>query len=54
MVSYPGDGLRDRLAHVGAEDVRAGLVMGSGGKLSVRSPSADQFLEAVGRGEARI
>jgi ribulose-5-phosphate 4-epimerase/fuculose-1-phosphate aldolase len=40
-VNYvPGD-LRDQLAHVGHDVVRAGLVCGSGGNLSARIPDAD-------------
>ncbi|MCA1696176.1 MAG: hypothetical protein LC749_16460 [Actinobacteria bacterium] len=34
-MSYPGGDLRDQLAHVGAEAVRTGLVIGSGGNPSV-------------------
>jgi ribulose-5-phosphate 4-epimerase/fuculose-1-phosphate aldolase len=41
-VSYPGGDLRNQLTHVGAEAVRAGLVVGSGGNLSARQPSSDQ------------
>jgi len=40
-VSYPSGDLRDQLAHVGAEAVRFGLVVGSGGNLSAREPGAD-------------
>jgi L-fuculose-phosphate aldolase len=40
-LSYvPGD-LRDQLAHVGLDVVQAGLVVGSGGNLSARSPGGD-------------
>jgi L-fuculose-phosphate aldolase len=41
-VSYPGGDLRDQLTHVGAETVRAGLVVGSGGNLSARRPGSDR------------
>jgi L-fuculose-phosphate aldolase len=41
-VSYPGGDLRDQLGHVGAQVVRAGLVVGSGGNLSARQPGSDQ------------
>ncbi|MDQ4011684.1 MAG: class II aldolase/adducin family protein [Actinomycetota bacterium] len=41
-MSYPGGDLRDQLGHVGAEVVRAGLVVGSGGNLSARRPGSDQ------------
>jgi ribulose-5-phosphate 4-epimerase/fuculose-1-phosphate aldolase len=41
-VSYPRGDLRDQLTHVGAETVRAGLVVGSGGNLSARQPDSDQ------------
>jgi ribulose-5-phosphate 4-epimerase/fuculose-1-phosphate aldolase len=41
-VSYPGGDLRDQLAHVGAEAVRTGLVVGSGGNLSARAPGTRQ------------
>jgi ribulose-5-phosphate 4-epimerase/fuculose-1-phosphate aldolase len=40
-VSYPSGDVRDQLAHVGAEAVRSGLVVGSGGNLSAREPGAD-------------
>src|SRR3954451_16519859 len=40
-VNYvPGD-LRDQLAHVGYDEVQAGLVCGSGGNLSARIPDED-------------
>lgn len=39
---YPDGDLRDQLSHVGAEVVRAGLVVGSGGNLSARAPGADR------------
>ncbi len=40
-VNYvPGD-VRDQLAHVGCDVVRAGLVVGSGGNLSARLPGDD-------------
>lgn len=39
-MSYPGGDLRDQLAHVGAEVVRTGLVIGSGGNLSARAPGS--------------
>jgi L-fuculose-phosphate aldolase len=41
-VSYSRGDLRDQLTHVGAETVRAGLVIGSGGNLSARQPDSDQ------------
>ncbi|MGH3899559.1 MAG: class II aldolase/adducin family protein [Pseudonocardiaceae bacterium] len=41
-MSYPGGDLRHQLTHVGAEAVRAGLVVGSGGNLSARQPGSDQ------------
>ena len=48
-MSYPGDGLRNQLAHVGAEAVRAGLVVGSGGNLSARAPGSDScWITAAG------
>jgi L-fuculose-phosphate aldolase len=40
-VSYPTGDVRDLLAHVGREAVRAGLVIGSGGNLSARDPGAE-------------
>jgi len=40
-MSYPDGDLRDQLAHVGAEAVRSGLVIGSGGNLSAREPGSD-------------
>ncbi|MCW2632147.1 MAG: putative aldolase [Pseudonocardia sp.] len=40
-MSYPSGDVRDQLAHVGAEAVRSGLVVGSGGNLSAREPGAD-------------
>jgi ribulose-5-phosphate 4-epimerase/fuculose-1-phosphate aldolase len=40
-VAYPDGDLRDQLVHLGAEAVRAGLVIGSGGNLSAREPGAD-------------
>lgn len=40
MNYVPGD-LRDQLAHVGFDVVRAGLVVGSGGNLSARAPGDD-------------
>ncbi len=44
MVSHYGDGdLREQLAHVGREVARAGLVVGSGGNLSARTPGSDEF-----------
>jgi ribulose-5-phosphate 4-epimerase/fuculose-1-phosphate aldolase len=49
VVSYPGGGLRNQLAHVGAEAVRAGLVVGSGGNLSARAPGSDRcWITAAG------
>ncbi|MGH3835863.1 MAG: class II aldolase/adducin family protein [Pseudonocardiaceae bacterium] len=41
-MSYPQGDLRHQLTHVGAEAVRAGLVVGSGGNLSARQPGSDQ------------
>jgi ribulose-5-phosphate 4-epimerase/fuculose-1-phosphate aldolase len=41
-VGYPHGDLRDQLAFLGAEAVRAGLVLGSGGNLSARVPGADE------------
>jgi ribulose-5-phosphate 4-epimerase/fuculose-1-phosphate aldolase len=41
-VSYPDGDLRDQLAHVGAQAVRTGLVIGSGGNLSARMAGSDQ------------
>ncbi|MGH3870969.1 MAG: class II aldolase/adducin family protein [Pseudonocardiaceae bacterium] len=41
-MSYPGGDLRHQLTHVGAEVVRAGLVVGSGGNLSARQPGSAQ------------
>jgi L-fuculose-phosphate aldolase len=41
-VNYvPGD-LRDQLAHVGFDVVRAGMVVGSGGNLSARATGEDE------------
>lgn len=40
-MSYPDGDLRDQLAHVGAEAVRTGMVIGSGGNLSAREPDSD-------------
>ena len=49
MVSYPGGHLRDQLTHVGAEAVRTGLVIGSGGNLSARVAGSDQcWITAAG------
>ncbi len=39
-MSYPSGDLRDQLAHLGAEAVRARLVVGSGGNLSAREPGS--------------
>jgi ribulose-5-phosphate 4-epimerase/fuculose-1-phosphate aldolase len=48
-VSYPDGDLRDQLAHVGAEAVRTGLVIGSGGNLSGRMAGSDQcWITAAG------
>jgi ribulose-5-phosphate 4-epimerase/fuculose-1-phosphate aldolase len=48
-VSYPGGDVRDQLAHTGAEAVRTGMVVGSGGNLSAREPDADQcWITAAG------
>lgn len=48
-VSYPEGDLRKQLAHIGAEVVRAGLVVGSGGNLSARSPGSDRcWITAAG------
>ena len=41
-MSYPGGDLRDQLAHVGAEAVRTGLAIGSGGNLSARAAGSGQ------------
>ena len=41
-MSYPSGDVRDQLAHVGSEAVRAGLVVGSGGNLSAREPGSDR------------
>ena len=49
VVSYPGGDLRDQLAHAGAEAVRTGLVVGSGGNLSARAPGSGQcWITAAG------
>ncbi len=40
-VHIDGNDLRDALARLGADVVRAGLVVGSGGNLSAREPGAD-------------
>lgn len=49
MVSYPGGDLHEQLAHAGAEAVRIGLVIGSGGNLSARAPGAGQcWITAAG------
>jgi L-fuculose-phosphate aldolase len=40
-VNYPSGDLRDQLALVGSDVVRAGLVVGSGGNLSARLPGED-------------
>lgn len=41
--------MRDQLAYVGADAVRTGLVVGSGGNLSARAPRADQcWITAAG------
>ena len=48
-MSYPGGDLRDQLAHVGAEAVRTGLAIGSGGNLSARAAgSAQCWITAAG------
>ncbi len=48
-MSYPGGDLRGQLAYAGAEAVRTGLVIGSGGNLSARSPSSGQcWITAAG------
>jgi ribulose-5-phosphate 4-epimerase/fuculose-1-phosphate aldolase len=48
-VSYPGGDLRNQLAHVGAAAVHAGLVVGSGGNLSARTPGSDRcWITAAG------
>lgn len=39
--NYPGHDLREQLIHLGREAVHAGLVIGSGGNLSARSPGED-------------
>jgi len=41
-VTYIAGDLRDQLAHVGSDVVRAGLVVGSGGNLSARLPGGDE------------
>ena len=41
-MNYVAGDLRDQLAHVGHAVVQAGLVVGSGGNLSARSPGADE------------
>ncbi|HEY2950570.1 MAG TPA: class II aldolase/adducin family protein [Micromonosporaceae bacterium] len=40
-MNYVGGDLRDQLANVGYDVVRAGLVVGSGGNLSAREPGED-------------
>jgi ribulose-5-phosphate 4-epimerase/fuculose-1-phosphate aldolase len=40
-MNYVAGDLRDQLAHVGRDVVRAGLVLGSGGNLSARLPGDD-------------
>jgi ribulose-5-phosphate 4-epimerase/fuculose-1-phosphate aldolase len=40
-VNYVAGDLRDQLAHVGYDVVRAGLIVGSGGNLSAREPGDD-------------
>lgn len=40
-MNYVSGDLRDQLAHVGYDVVQAGLVVGSGGNLSARSPDGD-------------
>ncbi|MGI5212437.1 class II aldolase/adducin family protein [Plantactinospora sp. CA-290183] len=40
-MNYPQGDLRDQLAYVGRDVVRSGLVVGSGGNLSVRLPGDD-------------
>lgn len=48
-MSYPGGDLRAQLAHVGAEAVRTGLVIGSGGNLSARASGSGQcWITAAG------
>ncbi|MDT7596668.1 MAG: L-fuculose-phosphate aldolase [Pseudonocardiales bacterium] len=48
-MSYPDGDLRDQLAHVGAQAVRTGLVIGSGGNLSARMAGSDQcWITAAG------
>jgi L-fuculose-phosphate aldolase len=42
-VNYVAGDLRDQLAHVGYQMVNAGLVVGSGGNLSARSPGGVEF-----------
>ncbi|ROO52349.1 L-fuculose-phosphate aldolase [Micromonospora sp. Llam0] len=41
-MTYVAGDLRDQLAHVGSDVVRAGLVVGSGGNLSARLPGGDE------------
>lgn len=48
-ISYPQSDLREQLAHVGVEAIRAGLVVGSGGNLSAREPGCDEcWITAAG------
>lgn len=44
MSTEPVDGLRARLAEAGAEAVRSGLVLASGGNLSARLPDSAEFV----------
>lgn len=41
-MKYVSGDLREQLAHVGSDVVRAGLVVGSGGNLSARMPGGDE------------
>jgi len=47
-VNYPQGDLRDQLAYVGQDVVRAGLVVGSGGNLSARLPDGDSCWVTAG------
>ena len=44
MTSPDRDALTDQLIDAGAEIVRRGLVLASGGNLSVRRPGSDSFI----------
>lgn len=47
-MNYPQGDLRDQLAYVGQDVVRAGLVVGSGGNLSARLPGGDSCWVTAG------